>query len=813
MTETKIVADSRGLRDSYRSWIIGLISFFCWVLASPWIVGSQLKIEANGIEPGPVLSWSRLGESDRSGSYGLFQFEPDDLLVFELNAAPQAPQEPIEFWLYYVKSDDPEKYDLEGLLDHGRYPGWEPFYQGEGIVYRGYGPARLELPKIRGNVVIGYGRTPRSGDVAVIRGGMRTDLRARQDRQDSEILVLAVSSIHGRVGTFGWELPRSNIERLRLDVTAKPGVEFSVADIRCVKSFGPFELMDNVVHVRPDEGVQSRADGEWVSADGSASFELEIRSGASWIIHLCGIAITFLLIRIGYGLTGHIRAFQFDRISQSRLPEALVFVVLFVVHGLIASNLPVFVSGDGIDYLNGADGLTNGSDFSRLADYKVPGLSFILAGLMRISEDPIAGFGWFNAVIAVLNGVLSCLAVRSRAGRWWGLMAALLVGLHPTLITYQTWLLREVPAALIMNLLFIGIITVPFLAGRGRKSLVGAAIAFGVICACGAYIRENFALLIFIVPVAAALSLRDGWRTRIVFASVILLTSIALVYPRVALIHRKYGVWSTVAPKLAWNQLLSSWQNRSYTGNDIRVFEFHEWNSLVSNSLRQPLSDYEFSTRVLNGYRSRAGIRDESPEEIAKNIRSIVRDMRDIEHSSLSQSAALSFVNQLGLWNIQAGSQRLQAASAEYYSTVLRGERVWWPDNFAEDARAALHTPQSQPFKARLESLMLQSKRSHRWLEDSVFGNFFNEMFYAFRAVRPVVALLFLAGVVIAIRKRDIPILVTHSIVLAFIVSTALGTGALADRFAVPFIPVMWCCALISLCNLTASASAVSTER
>ncbi|MFN9991738.1 MAG: hypothetical protein ACK54H_00185, partial [Phycisphaerales bacterium] len=71
----------------------------------------------------------------------------------------------------------------------------------------------------------------------------------------------------------------------------------------------------------------------------------------------------------------------------------------------------------------------------------------------------------------------------------------------------------------------------------------------------------------------------------------------------------------------------------------------------------------------------------------------------------------------------------------------------------------------------------------------------------------------FLAGVVIAIRKRDIPMLVTHSIVLAFIVSTALGTGALADRFAVPFIPVMWCCALISLRNLTASARAVSTER
>ncbi|MFN9994126.1 MAG: hypothetical protein ACK54H_12350, partial [Phycisphaerales bacterium] len=467
----------------------------------------------------------------------------------------------------------------------------------------------------------------------------------------------------------------------------------------------------------------------------------------------------------------------------------MVAAMLLIAHGLIASRIPVLVSGDGIDYLNGADGLANGFDFTRLADYKVPGLSFMIAGLMSISNDALAAFGWLNAAIAILTGALSYLVVRSRAGRWWALSAALLVGLHPSLITYQTWLLRELPAAFIMMLLIAGLLAVPSLSSRGKKWIVFLAIALGVICACGAYIRENFALLIFVIPVAAALCLRDALRTRIVFAALIMATSVLLVYPRASLIHRKYGQWSTVAPKLAWNQLLSSWQNRNYTGNDIRVFGFQEWNSLVSNSLRQPISDYEFSTRALNGYRSRAGITDQSPGEIAKNIGSIVRDMRDMERASFSQSAVLSFVNQIGLWNIQAGSFRSQSASDEYYSTVLRGRRVSWPDNFADEARRALETPQAAPFKARLESLMVQWRRSHRWLEDSVFGNFFNEMFYAFRAVRPVVALLFLAGVVIAIRKRDIPMLVTHSIVLAFIVSTALGTGALADRFAVPFIP------------------------
>jgi hypothetical protein len=65
----------------------------------------------------------------------------------------------------------------------------------------------------------------------------------------------------------------------------------------------------------------------------------------------------------------------------------------------------------------------------------------------------------------------------------------------------------------------------------------------------------------------------------------------------------------------------------------------------------------------------------------------------------------------------------------------------------------------------------------------------------------------------IAVRRRDIPLLVIHAIVLSFMVSTALGTGAMADRFAAPFIPVMMCCALISLSRLKETFVRVEPER
>lgn len=787
----------------FRLSLLALLAIVGWVISAPIVIQSKLEIHAEGLKPGSVLSWSNPEEPVRSGAYALLTSDSVNSMTFEVAPPQEADGKPFEFWLYYVRAESPASFDLNRLVDGGRNPGWSSFPEGDGIVYRGTRSSSLVLPDVYGDVVIGYGRTASSGSVHVIRGGMRTDLQSRSVVQDSKILAIPVSVIDVSSGCYSWNLPSRRAAGFQLELKSKAGAPFAISRVECIRTFGPWEALRTEVNLQAERSIAVIGERRWQSQDGSSVFDVEIPVGFTWVLHALGVSAVLLIMELGRRVVAGARKWWSLLTASKYGAEAAIGALLLCVHGTIAATIPISVSGDGIDYLNAADGLAHGMDWSRVPDYKVPGLSLILAALMRLSADVLTAFGWLSALLAVSNSILVYLFVRTRASRPWALSAAIAVGLHPSLITYQTWLLRELPSAVVMSA--IGFALVMFAKGpiSRFRSVVGFGIGFGGLCATGAYLRENFVLLLLLVPMGIMFAVRNPVRIRLTVVLIATITAMSALYPRLATIQSKYGSWSMVSPKLSWNRLLSTWQNRDTKGNDIRVYGFDEWNDLLNRSARSEVSDYDFALDAVRSFGSRTGTASSRAEDIEGISARVVQDVRDTNKSRAVWSSTLSFVNQLGLWNVQAGFRRIQAASCEYYSAGLRGMKTTSPDNFAADARAAIRNLQNASHRTRIESVIVESSRSIRFMRDSSFGAFFHEWFYGFRAVRPVIAVLFFIGVVLAIRDRDWTMFAIQTIVILFALATAVGTSALADRFAAPFIPLMWCGALIGLYRIT----------
>jgi hypothetical protein len=74
-----------------------------------------------------------------------------------------------------------------------------------------------------------------------------------------------------------------------------------------------------------------------------------------------------------------------------------------------------------------------------------------------------------------------------------------------------------------------------------------------------------------------------------------------------------------------------------------------------------------------------------------------------------------------------------------------------------------------------------------------------NEWFWAFRATSPIVAVLFLVGTGLAMRRRDFALAGGAAIAFLSILGAALVVATPSDRFGVPFIPVIVCMAIYAL--------------
>jgi hypothetical protein len=328
------------------------------------------------------------------------------------------------------------------------------------------------------------------------------------------------------------------------------------------------------------------------------------------------------------------------------------------------------------------------------------------------------------------------------------------------------------------------------------------AIAAGVVCGLGAYVRENFQILFLMVPVAVVVAARGGLGRRGMLGGVTLVAACLTLVPYLAVRCWPNGVVGVVQGKTHANRALNVWNNRVTDGNDTAYLSHEEWLSLDRDSKASLVSDFDYigAYRAGSPYLARQNGLEVEPSTRPGYLEGTMKDIADeaVARHPLAQARAMgiSFFNQLGLWNFYWPPD---AASGAWYSKALRGQPTDFTTNYHVGTDWMLTNYLYTPYKDQLQDLVRRTAHPQRSTEASMRQNLFNELFWAARFVRPGIACLFLIGVVGAVRRGDRALAAVGLMTLLMMLAAAGVVAPATDRFAAPFVPVLVCVAFHTL--------------
>lgn len=764
------------------------------------------------------LRWLPAGQSMMHGAW----LDPvaDDQPVLEIlpSGSTSKPDVAFEFWLYSVKTESGREVDLKRLIskresDLGTSSeGWIPFEHGPGVVYVGKSPGSLEINSPGRLTTLSYAHTDRGGPVVIRFGGTERPLDTLSLESAVRSTAIPYTPSADAVASIRCTLPNYDIEYLELRWRPGTDREFGIQDARVVfKTFGLtlFERHCNPIGI---SGISTGSEqNSFVAETDDPTVELRADFRIGKRVHVIAAFLAAMLAYLGAVVFRFVRGISFLPVIKSFRVPLVVFAIVGV-NALVAWNLPVFVTSDGIDYIDAAERLATTGSFDRFPPYKAPGLSVVLAGAMLLSDDFLQAFGWIQAAALVGASWLAYGLVRLRASRGWALLAAALTGLHPTLLAYQNYLLREVLSVLVVAGLGYALVRIIDRANASSRVAWLSLVVLSLLVASGAYLRENFQMFVLIVPVALVFCLRAiPFRTRIIVGASVMCLTIVLLLPRVVPIWRDYGGFGVVSPKTQVNRAIAMWENGIGDGNDTAFFSAQEWQALREESAAAPIGGFEYLGRLFtsSGANSYMGYGHLPPGTIVDP-----RHSEAISRAYVSESASrkpirasiarlTAFVNQIGLWNIRTGSG---ASSDEWYSKPLRGEAFPYSTNFATDVESVLTNRRHFGEQDRLRAIIAKVRKSTHQFVDNPLLRFANEWFWVFRAARPVLAVLFLAGVVAAIKIRDRALVALGCLVLVPIIAAAVVVATPTDRFGVPFIPLLVCVSVMIIASRFSTA-------
>jgi hypothetical protein len=774
-----------------------------WLLM-PCLIRREFDAHVAGLESTSAwsLQWFKSGDPQPHGVW-LDPSEPEDA---DLEVLPSGhantPDLSCEFWFYSLKTDEGFSPDLKALIapDAGRASeGWIPFEQGPGVIYTGQKPGHLRIRLPGRFATLYFAKTERGGDVTLKYRGQTTTINTYAPTITGAEVVVPTTPAMRSAADIRQRLPIYSLAELWLSWKAPEGAPVSITNARL-----RFTLFGRTLWSRPCtiEARSQRAAPDpvtWILPGPSSSVRPKSGFALGPGVYALGTLAAFaglLLLRLAVQRLAPTGA----RLSRSPwLANAAVALIVIFVNAGVAWKTPLFITQDGIDYLDAADWLAKTGTFARFPDYKAPGVSVLLAAAMRISKDFLDTFGWFEAGLGMLSALMAYALVRARAPRPWALLAALVVGLHPVLLTYECYLLREGPSAALVLAVALVLVRLSDRLATNPHAGWALTITLAALCAAGAYLRENLQMLLLFVPVIVLLTPASApWRTRALRAAVILLLTFTALLPRALPLWRVYGSFGVVSPKAQGNRLLAAWSNELADGNDTAFFSEDQWESLRRDDSSTPLSDYEFTQRLYAGvgvaHRSGADVAPPGEVHFADTeveARLWVNEAVAREPLRAARDALVAFVNQLGLWNFHT----LNSASDEWYARPLRGDPLTFSTNFMFDTESYLRGLPPGEQTDRLRALVTRARRSTEDIAAARWPALFGEWWWAFRASRPVFAALFLVGLVFAIRRRDRALVGAASIALLSILAAATVIATPTDRFGVPFIPVIVCMA------------------
>jgi hypothetical protein len=800
------LAKLRALHKLRLPWVyLAVLAPLLWWLLGPSLVRRELVAHVSGLNGTSAwsLKWLQKGQRSPHGVWIDFTDVGDGILDIEPSGKAATPGSSFEFWLYAVKSDAGLAPDLKALLSgSAASDGWIPFQQGPGVIYVANKPGHLRLT-LPGRVAnLAYATTDRGGDVTLRYRGQTLTISTFSAVTAGLTLNLPTELVVPEAADLHQVLPVYSLNDVKFSWKALEGSTLSMTSARLRVLLLGHSLFERSLETIAGPGAAMNAEGRWEVSGPDPSLHWQSGLGLGFFVHLLGCLATLTSL-CGLWALARWLAPRLPRIGRSPVTAIAVVAGLVLLVNLgLAWKAPLFVTPDGLDYIDSADGLVSTGTFARFPDYKAPGLSVVLAGAMLIWHDFLDGFGWINAGLGVASAAMAYALVRARAGQRWALAAALVVGCHPTMLTYECYLLREAPSATLV--LAVALVLVK-LADRERYRGRAAwllTLLLAVLCAAGAYLRENLQLLLLFVPLILLIT---PWhiplRTRSLRAGTVLLIAVALLLPRAIPLWREYHSFGVVGPKTQGNRALAAWSNALSDGNDTAFFSQEQWDSLSKAESSTRISDYEFTTRLFTGIGAPvrpAGIgtpaqRRFDSERLSKMY---VDEAIAREPLRAAGDCAVAFANQLGLWNVQTN---VAAASNEWYSRPLRGEPIEFSTNFVFDTSEYLWPERLRSERDRLAPLITRSRRGTEDLTGSAWLRFMNEWFWAFNATRPILAILFLVGAGLAVRRRDYALAGGAAIAFLSILGAALVVATPSDRFGVPFIPVIVCIAIYAL--------------
>lgn len=486
--------------------------------------------------------------------------------------------------------------------------------------------------------------------------------------------------------------------------------------------------------------------------------------------------------------------------------ELAVLAIVVSVNAALTLWSPLLIPPDGPDYLNGAYTLAHGGGFADFVPYKAPGLTLLLGLTMALTSHWTVLFHWINAGLQVATALLTWLTARrllgeSGAARAFAALAGLVAGVHPVLLTYQCYLLRECVGTTLVPL--VGWMIVGHIQDRptGLRAM-RSAVALGVVCGLGSLCRENFQTLLLLGPLLLgwgslrALSGPRRFGIGAGHAAGAALAALLVMAPWLVWMHTHYDCWSVTTPKTQFNRVINAWQNGLIDGTE-------------APGLSRGVSDYDYVAKAvtLEGIVDPANSRNfvdvvidaltHKPQQTSDLCARLMRTAISRRPTRAVHDAGISAVCLAGLWNIEVktdenGRRLYEAAHTNpWYALPLRG--IWSPQgtNYFFDVDGMIANGRFLSRKAQFDEILAQSRVSVEHMIGSRPGAVFNAWLLACEKTRPVLAGLFLLGLVAAVLKRDAAAVAISLLVALNVIGAAAYMMTIVDRFAAPMIPLM----------------------
>jgi hypothetical protein len=476
--------------------------------------------------------------------------------------------------------------------------------------------------------------------------------------------------------------------------------------------------------------------------------------------------------------------------------EWLAAALVIGVNAALASWAPLLIPTDGLDYLFSAYTLAHGGGFSDFVPYKAPGLTLVLGLAMSVTSHWPPLLHWLHAALLVASAGLTWLTARrllgeGTAARILSALAAALVGVHPVLLTYQCYLLREGASAFLIPLAGWLIVRHMQDQPRGNRAILSAA-ALGAVCGLGALYRENFQTLLVLGPVLMAWAglrsgpVREAWKPALAQGATAALLSVLIMSPWLFWMHRHYGFWSVTTPKTQFNRLINAWQNKLIDGTELpglaRADNDYDYvaRAVVLEGIVKQAPDEQYIDVVIDALTHKPA----ETSDLCKRLLHTAVARRPAHAANDAARAALSLS---GLWNIEHPAAHVNA----WLALPIRGLAPPTSDNYYFDVDGMLAHSRFTPKRDRFDEIFAQSRVSTARLSNSPPAKVFNAWFVTFEKGRPILAALTILGCFFAVRKRNAGAIALALLVVVNVLGAAILMMTVVDRFAAPMLPLM----------------------